>query len=254
VLLHCFAGCSYEAVTDALRSMNLWAQRGEKVDRPLIKPRAWSTPEPAEDRDALARTRVARSIWEKAEPIGGTPAEQYLRRRGITCSLPGKLRYVPFLGHPTGTDHPALVAAIQDPTGRLTAVQRIYLTDDGRKAEIPGAQVKLTLGPMHDGAVRLARPMQTLGLAEGVETALSARQLYSLPVWATLSAQRLSKIEMPECVECVAIFADNGEVGQREAAKAAQHYESAGYIVEMISPPDGFGDFNDVLQGKKLPK
>jgi hypothetical protein len=44
------------------------------------------------------RQHVARWLWESAKPIDGTLAERYLRIRGVACSLPTTLRFLPERG------------------------------------------------------------------------------------------------------------------------------------------------------------
>ena len=52
--------------------------------------------------------------WHQAQPIAGTPAETYLRHRGIIGVLPPTLRYHPALKHTeTGLRLPAMVAAVR---------------------------------------------------------------------------------------------------------------------------------------------
>jgi hypothetical protein len=61
-----------------------------------------------------------------------------------------------------------------------------------------------TRGWLGRGAVQLNPPCDgELGLAEGVESALSATQLHGIPCWATLGAPRLSAIDLPSCVRRV---------------------------------------------------
>ena len=241
VLLHCFAGCAGRDVIAALRGRGLWLERG-----PRRAPRR-PTPE-RPDQAALRRQRRARALWEAAEPIAGTLGEVYLRTRGVVGRLPPSLRFVARLEHNFRlTAHPALIAAVQDGEGAVTAIQRIWLSDDGRaKAALDPA--KAGLGPMRDGAVRLDPPAAVLGLAEGVETALSARQLYTLPVWATLGASRLKSVRLPDVCRSVVIFADNGEAGLRLAREACAHYRDAGRGARLIAPPRAFGDFNDMVR------
>src|ERR1700712_313406 len=70
VLFHCFAGCSREAVIDALR-------RGG-----LHFPAATDS----SDTSAVPRdlTPLVHSIWSRALPLASTPAQLYLDRRYIT--------------------------------------------------------------------------------------------------------------------------------------------------------------------------
>ncbi len=241
VLLHCFAGCAGRDVIAALRGMGLWSQQW-----PNRAPVRFAPERP--DQAALRRQRRARALWDAAEPIAGTLAEVYLRARGITGRLPPSLRFHARLEHSFRlTAHPALIAAVHDGDGAITAIQRIWLSDDGRaKAALDPA--KAGLGPMRDGAVRLDPPAPLMGLAEGVETALSARQLYTLPVWATLGASRLKSVRLPATCRDVVIFADNGEAGLRLAREACARFRDDGRGARLIAPPRAFGDFNDLAR------
>src|SRR6185437_15431484 len=91
---------------------------------------------PVEQLDIDARISKARQIWRAAKPIAGTLGATYLRARGISLSLPGSLRFCPKLWHaPSRRELPAVVAALQQSSGRVTAIQRTFLAPDGcRKA------------------------------------------------------------------------------------------------------------------------
>ena len=62
-------------------------------------------------------------------------------------------------------------------------------------------------------AVKLFPAKSTLGIAEGIETALSAHQLYKLPVWSALNATLMKKFKAPSGVDTLVIFADNDKNG-----------------------------------------
>lgn len=243
VLLHCFAGCAGGDVIATLRGMGLWPDRG-----PTRAPLRLTPERP--DEAELRRQRRARALWDAARPIAGTMGEVYLRARGIAPPWPASLRYLDRLEHTMRTtSHPALIAAVRDGAGEVSAIQRIWLSDDGRaKAALDPA--KASLGPMRDGAVRLGRPAPMMGLAEGVETALSAMQMYSLPVWASLGATRLKSVRLPKACRAVVIFADNGEAGLRLARAACAHFRRQGRMVFLQPPNAAFGDFNDALRAR----
>lgn len=216
----------------------------EYNDRPSRK---WEAD--SEERERMAE---ARAIWCDALPIACTLAERYLRSRGIARRLPKTLRFAPsiYFG-PAKRKLPALLAALQDSAGKVIAVQRTFLDPvTGTKAD-PTKEAKRTKGPMHDGAVRLGRVGRILGIAEGVETALSAAQIYSLPVWASLGAQRMKAIRLPAEVEEVMIFRDNGDVGLKEAINAAEIWEGQGRHVMIEPPPAEFKDWNDLLLARE---
>jgi hypothetical protein len=105
---------------------------------------------------------------------------------------------------------------------------------------------KMALGSLQDGAVRLGRAGKVLGLAEGIETGLSAQQLFELPVWACLGS-RFDRVTIPASVIEVQIFADNGEPGQEAAAKARDVFTKGGKRVAIRRPPESFDDWNEIL-------
>jgi len=135
----------------------------------------------AEDRAALkaeaAKAEALRKIVAGLVPIAGTPAETYLRRRGIVAETwPDAVawsaaeRACVFVGNDGG----AIQRVMLDPEGRP------LLGDDGKKR-------KLSLGSMAGGAVKFAgREDGPLVLAEGPETALAVWTATGLETWAAL--------------------------------------------------------------------
>ena len=142
---------------------------------------------------------------------------------------------------------PCMIAAIcRWPSTDIVAVHRTFLSSAGSvKAPVPSP--KMALGILSCGAVQLAT--ETLGLAEGIETALSAMQLYGDPVWAACGSN-LAGVAIPNFVKHVVIYADNGEPGRLAAAKAVETFCSQGREVTLVRPLDGYGDFNDYLVAK----
>ncbi len=158
---------------------------------------------------------IAFRIWETGVPIGGTVAEQYLRKRGIQIELGfPSLRFIDALGYPCDLGHsagdrwPALVCAVQGPDMRFRGLWRIYLTDDGEKA--PYSNVKFGLGPCDPGAVWFGRPGKVVNVCEGVETALAVRSILegSQPVCAARSTSGMMNFKPPAAVERVLIWPD----------------------------------------------
>ncbi len=138
-----------------------------------------------------------------------------------------------------------MVAGVTNGNGKFIAIHRTYLKLDGSgKAAV--STPKMALGSLQDGAVRLGRAGKVLGLAEGIETALSAQQLFELPVWAVLGG-RFDRVAIPADVIELQVFADNGAPGQEAAAKARDVFTKAGKRVAVRCPPQGFGDWNDAL-------
>src|SRR6185312_16955567 len=103
---------------------------------------------------------------------------------------------------------PGLVARVRDGAGGATGgIHRTYLVDDGSAKAPPG---KKMLGPVAGGSVRLFAIGHDghIGIAEGIETALSAQAIFGIPTWAALSADGLRKWQWPADIRKVTIFAD----------------------------------------------
>jgi len=125
-------------------------------------------------------------------------------------------------------------------------IHRTYLLDDGSGKAPPG---KKMLGRIAGGSVRLA-PIGAdghLGIAEGIETALSAQSIFSVPTWAALSADGLRRWEWPAGIRRVTIFADTGDAGAQAAAALAERLSTAGIPHSVVAPLHG-DDFNDDLR------
>lgn len=246
LLLHCKrAGCAFRDILAAAG----------------IAPGSHAPPDPAavaqrqaEARaEAAKRERQARAVWDEAAPICGTPAETYLRRRGITCDLPATLRFHPDCWHgPTARRWPALVALVEGGDG--FAVHRTYVAHDGC-GKAPVTPAKAMLGATAGGAVRLTGGNLRLVVAEGIESAASLLcGLLGGPatVWAALSTSGLRGLRLPAFPGRLTI-AQDGDAPGREAAHAlAERAAALGWQVGMFEPGDG-RDFNDILTERAAP-
>ena len=235
LLVRCHAGWDARDVLDALRRRGLLEDRAPSpCSAPVRRCEVVEQIEP--DERALA-------LWRSAEPIADTLAHRYLRARGLTIAPPPSLRFVPALAYMPRVALPAMVAGLQASDRRVVAVQITYLDPRGHKK----AQVSMprkTIGKMFDGAVRLAGAGEALGIAEGIETALSAMQLTGIPCWACLGSQRMARVVIPDCVRELHIFADADEPGRLAAEQTAKAHPNRRVIVRF--PPDGFGDYADL--------
>ena len=239
VLVKCFAGCEQNAVIAALKARGAW-----DGTRPTTRVVETFT----RDQETLERIAAAKEIWASCQV--GEHLTAYLNARSITLAVPPSLRFHPALLHtPTGLHLPAMVAAIQDSSRDIVAVQRTYLTGDcDKKADV--SSPKMTLGPFLDGAVRLGPAGEVLGIAEGIETGLSAMQFCDVPVWAACGS-RMHKVALPYCVREVHIFGDNGEPGHAAAEKAADRFTREGRRVLICYPVEQHGDWNDALCARR---
>jgi len=196
----------------------------------------------------ICKHRFALDIWKATQDPDRTEVGTYLRQvRRIRLPIPPTLRFHANIKHyHTGLFFPAMVAGVQSSNGEVIAVHRTYLQSDGHGKALV-SNPKMALGSLAYGAVRLAPPERALGLAEGIETGLSAQQLFEIPVWAVLSCGRFATLAIPAEVIEVQIFADNGDAGRAAARKAAEHWTARGKRVVIRRPPDPFSDWNDAL-------
>jgi len=243
ILLHCFAGCSNDEVITALgrhgvRPRELFDGSGE----PLAEVPRQETA----DRNACR-------LWRGADALRGSPAEAYLLKRGLTQFSPD-LRFHPRtpLG-PRGAVRflPAMLAAVRTDLG-VIAVHRTFL--DERTGRLAGFdRPKRALGSLQHGAVRLAMPRGgRLGLAEGIETALSAMQLFGVPCWATLGNERFGLVTIPESVRELHLFVDHDAGGDLAEERAREAYAAADRHITAMRPTELDEDWNDILMNRAL--
>lgn len=239
VLATCFTGCPRDDVLRALRDLGLLNSTTSTHYRSVkITPPKPPTP---------VVNPVAVEIWNASQPSGGTVVETYLRNRGIGIRIPPSLR----LGRwkYQGLDYPAMIAAVKA-DDKLVSVQATLLTWEGHKANVLQPRQNLQGANMFDGAIkldRLAAKSRVLGLAEGIENALAAMEIFEVSVWATCGSRRMSRIKLPEQVSEVIIFGDNDPAGKQAADAADAEYLD--YKVTRRFPESG--DWNDRLQFAK---
>ncbi len=248
VIVRCFAGCDSRDVIGALRARGLWERSVQGHHRSR---RHWANPARRVAQVAqLSRHSPALDLWRRAVPASGTLVERYLQSRGFTGPIPYSIRFIPDLKHPSGTRHPAMIAAVARAPGRkVVAVHRIFLASDGtgKAAMDPN---KMSLGPVGGGAVRLAPASEHLAVGEGIESSLSVMQVTGVPTWAALSAGGIKLLILPPLplASVITITADNDPTGLAAARDAAERWTREGRRVRIALPPEG-RDFNDLLRG-----
>jgi predicted P-loop ATPase len=196
---------------------------------------------------ARDHTHEVARILDGCRPLGGSLAETYLHSRGLEDPASPDLLF-----HPDLTDFDTkrgwygMVAIVRDGAGAPTGgIHRTFLLDDGSAKAPPG---KKMLNPVAGGSVRLSLLPEDghLGIAEGIETALSARRIFDLPTWAALSADGLRRWQWPQGIQRVTIFADAGDAGRQAAGALAARLTIASIPSRVLEPLHG-DDFNDDL-------
>jgi putative DNA primase/helicase len=236
LLLKCFAGCDRR---DVLRAIRRLEPKSLEVTGSRASPNAGL--------DQWLKMR-ARELWSGSRSIGGSLAEAYLHNRLIdTCSASLRFNNRTPLGKKSAAIfRPALIAAVTDDSG-LLAVQRTFLDARGRRARDLKEPRRL-LGRPRAGAVRLTAATDTLGLAEGVETAISAMILLGIPVWATLGSERFPHVAIPRSVTRLLLLPDNDAAGYLAVPLAMEAHAMPGRHIDTDWPWHGLNDWNDTLR------
>jgi putative DNA primase/helicase len=203
------------------------------------------------------RRQALRAVYAATQPVApGDLAHRYLEARKVDELIyPKALRFGAALKDGQGGLRPCMVAMVSDPDGKPVSMHRTFLRPDGlAKAEMEAPR-RLMPGDLPDGScVRLCEwTGGPLGIAEGIETALSASAMFDLPVWSAINSALLAKWCPPDGCEEIAVFADNDPKfgGQAAAYRLAHRLAVKGLHVTVHVPPLPGEDWNDIhMRGK----
>jgi putative DNA primase/helicase len=245
---HCGSGDGFKLLQGVLGWS--FSEAAKQVDRIVGTVQAGPI---APERTDASKIRALTQVWEGSRPVTrGDPVWQYLNRRLGLEIVPADLRLHPALRYTDedGRDlgrFPAMVARIRYPDGAGASIHRTYLTNDGHKAPVPQVKKIMAGKPLNTGAVRLGAAGMTLGIAEGIETALAASQRFGVPVWAATNAVLLESWVPPEGVSRVLIAGDNDAsfTGQAAAFSLARRLVRDGLAVEIHLPDQMGKDWAD---------
>ena len=239
-------------------------------------------PEAQPETDQLPRLTA---LWEAAQPLSDNdPVCAYLHGRGLNVNAPvsAELRYQPALpywvkgqgGFRQLGAFPAMLAAIRSTDGQLQGLHQTYL--QGRVKGSKTHWQKVRLRHPETGETLPAKKMRTrfsgslsgaavqldgigddgrLLVCEGIETALAARALFGLPVWAALSANGLTQFRLPETLQSLLICADHDQprpVGFEAAHALAIRAIKQGVRVQVWQRETA-GDALDELNRRQRP-
>lgn len=143
---------------------------------------------------------------------------------------------------------PALLAPVRDIAGAIVTLHITYIPE-GRK--LATHEPRKILSPLTGrvGCAVCLEPLEgdTLGVAEGVETALAASAQTAVRTWSALNAPLLSKFEPPASIKHLVIFADRDAVGFEAAARLMQRLQGR-VELEIRAPQAPAKDWADVLE------
>ena len=200
------------------------------------------------------------TIWNQAIPISADdPVARYLAGRGLHLeSWPSALRYHSGLeywqdGNCVGR-FPAMLGEVTDAHGKRVSLHRTYLTHDGQKApvdvvkKLTAASSRLSGACIRLGESKVIKNKLTMGVAEGIETALACMAASGTPIVSAVSAQGMAHLKVPDGVERLLIYADNdlNGVGQLAARLLTRRARGAGLAVKVWTAPDSGTDWADV--------
>ena len=211
-------------------------------------------------------SKVARALqlWERSVPASGTLVESYLRNRNITSPAPASIRFLPKQRNPSdGQFYPTMISLVQrvpdddDPRERPLHASGVHLTilagpdANGIVRKAATETNKVSLGQLRGGGVWLT-PAEEIGpglaVAEGIETALSVRQLTGLSTVAALSGSGMRAFRWPPQLRRLWIEADNDDVGLGAAERLLSRALAAGLQAQIKVPTGGKNDFNDLIK------
>jgi putative DNA primase/helicase len=198
-------------------------------------------------------TGIPKKIAATSKPIIGTWSEYYLKERGI-INLPTMSVHhcdsVPYFnenGEKVG-NYEAMIATVTDVQTLEILQQHITYLDGSKK--IYRKVRNLTDVDYKIPVIRLMDAEKTLGIAEGIETALSAYDKYDVRCWSTINSGFMKRFRAPTGVTKLYIFADNDKSGTGHAAAfecARANLSSKNDVSDVVVMwPDEFGDFNDL--------
>lgn len=195
-----------------------------------------------------------RAIWKGSKPLVmlDATARWWLRRVGVIPQSKD-LRAVMSLRCPGAGDFPAMIALVRGVDGEVVNMHRTFLDGQGDKAPIDDARRVMPLSLPKGCAIRLTDPAATLGIAEGLETAVAATEMFGVPCWSAMTAQNMQDFAPPEGVEKVVVFGDCDAsfTGQAAAYTLARKLWSRQIKVEIRIPEKIGDDWRDCWLASK---
>jgi hypothetical protein len=154
--------------------------------------------------------------------------------------------------------YPAMVALFHGACGRAVTLHVTYLRSDGcAKASVPSPKKILGVpvkGSTRGGAIHLYEPRNgILGIAEGIESALSLHLLQKIPVWSSFCADNLKFARLPKGLRelYVGVDLDASHKGEEVASALVgrvRKFSPSTKIYTVKPEVDGTGDLNDELR------
>lgn len=200
-----------------------------------------------------------KAVYVDTKPVSpGDLAHTYLTSRKIEELIYPKALRFGHLRDGEGGVRPCMVAMVgRYGEERFDTMHRTFLRPDGlAKAEMQSPR-KMMPGELQDGScVMLSEWNEAgpIGIAEGIETAMSASALYGMPVWSAINSAMLERWLPPKGCDEVVVYGDNDAKfgGQAAAYRLAHKLAVKGYDVSVMIPPMVGQDWADIWTSKPL--
>lgn len=245
---HCGSGDGFEL----LQRFHGWdfkqtAQEVQKMLPGMPEPRTMD----GETKLKIAREGLNRFKAGVVKATESAQVERYLKSRGVhpppLLLAHHEAEYWQD-GKMTGT-YEAMVGVVSSPSGKPLTYHRTFLYS-GKKAPVTSPRkIMPAAGDTTGSAIRLWPVAATIGIAEGIETALACHKLFGIPTWSVISAGGMERFIPPAGIEELVIFADRDKnyTGQAAAYACAKRLSLETKIHVTVKTPVDIGDFNDEL-------
>ncbi|WP_321899147.1 PriCT-2 domain-containing protein [Paraburkholderia heleia] len=182
------------------------------------------------------------AYWHSLGPVRDVGRAYLEARRCVVPPADGDLRFDAMARHPGGYAGPALVALVTDAVSRTPiSLHRTWVNAEGSKAPVEPPRLLLGGHRKAGGVIRLwpdEAVTSGLGIAEGIETALSLAHGHS-PVWACIDAGNLARFLVQDGIESLTIATDNDIAGTTAANDCAELWAMANRDVTLVEVLDG---------------
>lgn len=198
-------------------------------------------------------SKLLNAVYKGSVPVfAGCTVDRYLKARGLSVP-PESLRYHPSLElyqerTLVGT-YAAMIAMFTDAQGDPITIHRTYLEGD-KKAPVEAPKMFMPSSKsIKGGSVKLWPADSEVVLAEGIETAAAASEIFSLPAYACIGTYGLETVELPKSIKRVVIAIDHdlNFAGFKAGYAAAARLYSEGRTVRVETPPIPGSDFLEEL-------
>lgn len=191
--------------------------------------------------------------FSKMMSVEKSPVQAYLKSRGITIMPDHSVRFsIKEYSTSTKSRLSAMYCVASNYNNKIKYSHCTFLIGSNKANIEAPKQMKTITEYSGSIAVKMFKYKDKLGIAEGVETALSCNQMFNIPTWSVLTSSFMKRFVVPKGVKEFYIFADNDRNGTGLAS--AFHCGRSNVLkandveqVHILWPLKDDSDFNDIL-------